>query len=240
MTVESQIPPEPSPAVPPPPAGRTRGCWILAGMLLVLGMLAIYFAYRIAQRVIDAPSNLLAAATEKEEEQLDLSAVVTEVRALARLETARMRVVHMSTIRQSYKLIPDAIAGDQLTLIAEGEVIAGIDLAEITADDVWREDDALVIRLPPPRILVSRIDNRKTRVLNRDTGVLRRGDIHLESRAREAAERGIRNEALRGGVLEVAGKNAEERLAKFLHTLGAETVRFADSSRGVSAPEAEH
>ena len=47
------------------------------------------------------------------EEQIDLGAVVARVRALNRLETASMRVVHVSTITQSYQLVPNALAGDE-------------------------------------------------------------------------------------------------------------------------------
>lgn len=218
----------------PPARGRLLGCWLIAGAIFLLMVFALYLAYRLGKQAIANPPDLVGSVadelTEIEEEQLDLSAVVTEVQELARLETARMRVVHMSTIRQSYKYIPDALAGDELTLVAEGEVIAGIDLREVTRDDVWLgEDGVLTIRLPEARILVSRLDNRKTRVVSRDTGALRKGDVDLESRARENAERGVRNEALRKGILDLAEENAEARLADFLMTLGARQIRFADT-----------
>src|SRR2546428_11962989 len=98
------------------------------------------------------------------EEQIDLGAVVTRVRALNRLETASMRVVHVSTITQSYQLVPNALAGDELTFFAAGDVIAGIDLSQLKQEDVRRDTDGTVIvRLPPPQILVTRIDNRESR-----------------------------------------------------------------------------
>lgn len=234
-------PPE-SPEASPAQRNRGLGCLIAVAALFLLTLIAIFLTYRVAQRAVDNAPDLVGSVadelTRKEEKKIDVSAVVTEVRELARLETAKMRVVHMSTIRQSYKYIPDALAGDELTLVAEGEVIAGIDLRQITRDDVWlAEDGTLTIRLPRAQILVSRIDNRKTRVTSRDTGALRKSDINLESKARENAERGMRNEALRKGILDVAQRNAETRLADFLMTLGAEKLRFTDETKPVENPE---
>src|SRR2546423_1706423 len=177
------------------------------------------------------------AAFTPHEEQIDLGAVVTRVRALNRLETASMRVVHVSTITQSYQLIPNAFAGDELTFFAAGDVIAGIDLSQLKPEDVRRDGDGtIVVRLPPSQVLIARVDNRESKVLNRKTGLLRRADINLESRARQYAEQGIRNEAVNKGILNLASQNAEIKVAELLHTFGFQRVRCeaatASPSRG--------
>jgi hypothetical protein len=170
-------------------------------------------------------------AMKPKEETIDLTALVTRVRDLSRLETASMRVVHVSTVTQSYNLVPNAIAGDELTFLATGDVIAGVDLSQLKPDDAWREPDGtIVLRLPPSQILVSRIDNRESRVISRKTGVLRRADINLESRARQHAEVGVRREAMNKGILPLAAQNAQSKLADFLHTLGVQKVRFVSGS----------
>jgi len=175
----------------------------------------------------EIPRRVEQALTKPQEEQIDLGAVVTRVRDLNRLETAAMRVTHISTITQSYNLVPNAMGGDQLTLFAAGDVIAGVDLSRITRNDVRREaDGSIVMRLPPPEILVSRLDNRETRVIARKTGLFRRADENLESRARMNAEIGIRQEAMKKGILPLAANNAETKLASFIQTLGVKTVRF--------------
>jgi len=160
------------------------------------------------------------------EEQIDLTALVTRVRALNRLETASMRVVHVSTITQSYEFVPNAMAGDELTFLAAGDVIAGIDLSQLKQEDIRRElDGTVVVRLPPSQVLVTRIDNRESRVINRKTGVFRRADMNLESRARQYAELGIRNEAVKKGILPLASQNAEVKVAELLHMFGVQRVR---------------
>jgi len=167
------------------------------------------------------------AAVTPQETVIDLGSVVTRVRALSRLETASMHVVNVSTVTQSYELVPNAIGGDQVTLFAAGDVVAGIDLSQIKDSDVWREPDGTVVmRLPPSQILISRIDNRETHVISRKTGFLRRADTGLEGRARQYAEQQIRNEAFHRGILPMASDNAEAKLAPLLHSLGFAKVRF--------------
>jgi hypothetical protein len=198
-----------------------RSLWVAVpvAVLLVFGAVA-WLIWRDAHRAVEA-------LTTPRENNISLGVVVTRVRDLSRLETAAMHVVHVSTISQSYQLVPDAIGGDELTFFAAGDVIAGVDLSQIHDADVRRDaDGTIVMRLPPPQVLVTRLDNRESRVISRKTGLLRRADIHLESRARQYAEGGIRSEAVRRGILPLASQNAQTKLAAFLHSLGFERVRF--------------
>ena len=169
----------------------------------------------------------VASIGTSHEQIVDLDALVTKVRDLNRLETAAMHVVHISTINQTYEMIPNALAGDELTFFAAGDVIAGVDLSQLKHEDVQHQPDGtIVLHLPPPQILITRLDNRESRVLSRKTGMLRRADVNLETRARQNAESGIRNEALHKGILPLAAQNAEIKLAAILHTLGVQKVRF--------------
>jgi hypothetical protein len=175
----------------------------------------------------EIPRRIEETLTTPKEQEIDLGAVVTRVRDLNRLETAAMRVTHVSTITQSYKLVPNAMAGDELTLFATGDVIAGVDLSRLTQNDIRREPDgSIVMRLPAPEILISRLDNRETRVITRRTGMFRRADDNLESRARQHAEIGIRQEAMKKGILPLAANNAEAKLAAFVQAIGVKRVRF--------------
>jgi hypothetical protein len=144
-----------------------------------------------------------------------------------------MHVIHVGRVSQSYTLVPNALAGDEITFLAAGDVIAGIDLGRLQPQDVWRSPDGTInMRLPPAEVLVVRVDNAQSRVLTRDTGVLRRRDIDLETHARQHAEENIRTEAVNKGVLTMATTTGEKKLAGFLHTLGFEKVRFVNA-RGV-------
>jgi hypothetical protein len=203
---------------------------VAVGVILITTA-GVYMAWRMTRHAMES---VVDRALTPKEQTIDLSALVTQVRSLSRLETASMRVLHISTITQSYELVPDAIAGDKMTFLAAGDVIAGVDLALLNRDDVWKQPDGtIVMRLPRSQILVTRVDNRESRVLDRKTGLLRRADVNLESRARQHAEQEIRNEALRKGILNMASQNAQTKLAEFLHTLGFQKVQFVQEKQVV-------
>jgi len=200
---------------------QTAALLASVGLVILLGIAtaAWYVAHRLEQ--------IATTAVTRKEEMADIGTLVTRVRDLNRLETATMRVASVSTVTQTYDLIPNALAGDELTLYSAGDVIAGVDLSLLKPDDVHREPDGtIVVRLPPPQLLVSRLDNRASHVIQRRTGVFRRADIGMEGRARQYAEQNIRNEAIHRGILQLAQTNAEGRVAELLHTLGAAKVRF--------------
>jgi hypothetical protein len=216
-----------------PPQDRRRRLFsiavvgIAAAVLLAAAVAGVWWSVRRAARQMTTPT----------ETAVDIGDVVTQVREMSRLETAAMHVINVSTITQSYKFVPKSLGNDEITLYAEGDVIAGIDLSRVQQSDVWREPDgALVLRLPDPQVLITRVDNAKTRVMHRNTGLLRRADSGLESRVRLFAEGAIRGDAMRKGILDLASQNGETKLAAFLHTLGFRKVRFV----GTKAPPQRH
>jgi len=203
---------------------QRRTVFFALGALLIAAAIAVtsgYIVWRMARRAV------VEEVFTPKEKTIDLSTLVTQVRELNRLETAAMHVLHIGRITQSYSIVPNAIAGDEITFLAEGDVIAGIDLERLQPSDVWRSPDGTInLRLPPAQILMTRVDNEKSRVLNRKTGALRRADVDLETRARQNAEINIRTKALREGVLVTATASGEKKMAEFLHTVGFEKVRI--------------
>lgn len=194
--------------------------------VLLLGFVAAtgVIVWRIAKRTVTT------AMMKPQEKTVDITALVTQVREMQRLETAAMRVMHVGTVTQTYNMVPNSLGGDEIQFLATGDVIAGIDLAQLKQNDVWRSPDGtLNLRMPPPQILVARVDNNQSRVLSRKTGVLRRADVDLETRARQHAEEYIREEAIRKGILLTASQSGEKKMADFLHTLGFSKVRFVNS-----------
>src|ERR1700753_3177270 len=80
------------------------------------------------------------------ETTVDLDAVVTRIHDLNRLETASMHVIHVSTLSQSYQLVPDTFGGDSITFFAAGDVIAGVDLSQLKPSDVSRPAEGRTVR----------------------------------------------------------------------------------------------
>lgn len=161
--------------------------------------------------------------------------IVREVRSLARLETIQYTVEKVITVESGQGPL-GFLFGDQLLFIAHGVVIGGVDLGQLGPDDVWLDEAGRVyLRLAPAEVFVATLDNEKSYVYHRETGLLTRGDLALESTARQAAEEAIRQAALEDGILEQARINAENYLYRFLRALGFPDVIFSDSGPAATA-----
>ncbi len=155
--------------------------------------------------------------------------IVREVRALARLETIQYSVEKVITAETGQGPF-GFLFGDRLLLVAHGIVIAGVDLSQLGPQDVWFDDAGRIyLRLAQPQVFVAALDNEKSYVYDRETGLLTRGDLNLEAAARQAAEAEIRKAALEDGILRQAQINAENFLFGFLRSLGYPDVIFAEA-----------
>jgi hypothetical protein len=111
-------------------------------------------------------------------------------------------------------------------------VIAGVDLSKLQPSDVTISPEGRVtVILPAAEVFVSRLDNEKSYVYDRDTGLLTKGDVNLESLARQSAEQELRRGALEDGILNIAQSNASNVLDRLLRTL-----RFTDVVIVVATP----
>jgi hypothetical protein len=153
-------------------------------------------------------------------------AVITGIHAFGRLETAQYVLRDIVEMEDAPGNLLERISQDKLLLIAEGEVVAGFDLTKVTEGDIVAIYDTVLLILPEPEILYSRIDNDRTYVYERETGLLRRPDPDLETAARRLAEQQIRDWALERGILDDAEKFGEVYLENFLHSLGFNKIRI--------------
>ena len=151
--------------------------------------------------------------------------ILREVRSLARLETVQYSMEKVITTEVGQGAL-GFLFGDRLLFVAHGEVIAGVDLEKLGADQMWVENGVLMVRLPEAEIFVATLDNQLSYVYDRETGILKRGDVTLESLARKAAEEEIEKAAVADGILDTAQKNAESYLYRLLRQLGFQEVIF--------------
>jgi hypothetical protein len=105
-------------------------------------------------------------------------------------------------------------------------VIAGVDLSKLTAEDIRVVDGMLEVKLPEAEIFVVAIDNGKSYVYDRETGILTKPAMELETLARQSAEEEIRKSALSDGILDQGMLNAEVFLERLLDDLGFDEVIF--------------
>jgi hypothetical protein len=151
--------------------------------------------------------------------------IINQIRPLARLETIQYTVEKVITAEVGQGALAP-LFGDRLLFVGHGYVTAGVDLAKLTSEDLVFKDGQMKVHLPEAEIFVATLDNAKSYVYDRDTGLLRHGDINLETAARQEAENQIRQAALEDGILKQAQANAESFIQSLLNKLGFTQVTF--------------
>jgi hypothetical protein len=151
--------------------------------------------------------------------------VLQQIQQLNRLETCRYN--GEVVVRGEKKgLLPTWLSGDRVLLVGRGEVVAGLDLSTLRAQDVQVRGRALTVHLPATQILHTRLDNRQSVVHERTSGLLSGPDRELDGQVRAEAEEKIRAAALQSGILRTAETNARETLSRQLRQFGFQEVRF--------------
>jgi len=158
--------------------------------------------------------------------RVDQPTVVRQIRALQRVETASYTMDKIISGERENPILPNFLAGDRLLLIAHGEVIAGLDLSKLQPGDVQVHGRSVSIHLPPAEIFTTTIDNAKTRVYSRDTGLFSTPDPNLEGDVRAEAEHQLEAAALQDGILKTAETNARRTVNSVLTSLGFEKVEI--------------
>ena len=121
--------------------------------------------------------------------------------------------------------------GDKLLLVAHGTVVAGIDLGRLEPGDVRIDaQGAVYMVIPAAEVFVATLDNEKSYVYHRETGILAPGTKDLEFAARKAAQEEILKAALEDGILTTALTNGKAYLQRFLMSLGLKNVVFIDAT----------
>lgn len=153
------------------------------------------------------------------EEKTD--SVIEQMQTLSELVTVKY-VVEKVVILDDAKWYGES----RVLLLAHGVVKAGIDLKRLKPGNVVVSGKTISIRLPPPELTDAYLDDRRSRIIDHTTGLLRSFDKDLEQTAREQAVMEVRAAAVQNGILNDATQRAELELALFLHEAGYDQVNF--------------
>ena len=235
-------PPPPAPAPPPvqyiytgaparrsddlPGGGCSRGClWVLgggAGCLIVIVVLvgalvlsaglSIDGFLREISRIFDGGSAQTRSITIP---------TVDRVNRLSTLTTTRYNYANIITTEFDMPQVLRALYGDRLVMIAVGHVQAGIDLSALAPEALAYDDEArtLTLRLPPPRLQECFLDESKTQIVERATGLFAQPATSLDLESRRYALRQFRDMALEDGILAETSENAVLVVRDFLGLL---------------------
>ncbi len=155
---------------------------------------------------------------------LDSPAIVRQIQGLSELVSVKYTVQKVVGLEE--KKTP--LGSEKLLLIVQAEVLAGVNLAEVTPGSLQiLPGDNINLALPPARIFHIVIDDTQTKVWDRQITWWTpwvSPDPDLERQARLSASAAVKQAALDMGILDQARRNAESVIRNLLQTLGAKSV----------------
>lgn len=166
---------------------------------------------------------------------LDTSLIIQQVQTLAQWVTVSYhleKVVVLEDVKWS-----EIFGTSRVLMVAHGVVKAGVDLRQLPPQAVRVDGKSVSMALPPARITDAYLDESRTQVIERSTGLLRMFDKTLESAARQQALEDIKRAARHGGILKEADQKAREQLAHLFHQLGFEHVEFLEPAAFAPRPD---
>jgi len=204
----------------------TTGGVVLIALLFGVGVL------RSGTRFFEGLNGMFNAPQPKP--QVDVrSLIVSQVRGASELTTAVFTMEAVIPTRQDRNLGGYTLGTTTLLYIAYGEVRAGIDLQDLKPDDVQIVNNTIQLKLPPPRILDSKIDVNRSTVYDYDRGFLSLGpDVapQLQMLAQRETLKKIVTAACSNGVLAQANDRSQLVVEKLLNTAGYKQVEVKTQS----------
>lgn len=147
------------------------------------------------------------------------AAVVRQVQTLSQLVTVKY-VMEKVVVYEDVKWFPGG--ENRVLMIAHGIVKAGVDFQKLKPEDIELSGKKVKIRLPNAQITDCYLDDNKTQVVERSTGLLREFDKDLEQTARQIAVDDVRRGARYAGILKDADERARAQIEKLFEQMGLE------------------
>jgi hypothetical protein len=196
-------------------ASESRSRWsgwvmaFLVGLVLLLGGLVLGLWVAVSRAAIPVGRPAWA----------DTATVVREVQGLNQLVTVKY-------VLEKVVLLEDVkwYGGSRLLLIAHGVTKAGVDLSRLEKSDLEVTGTRVRVRLPRAQMFDVYLDDRRTQVVERSTGLLREFDKDLEQEARRHAVDQIRIAARDAGILKEAEERARTQVVEWFRRAGFSEV----------------
>lgn len=155
----------------------------------------------------------------------ELPAVLRQVQAMNQLVTVKYRIQKVVGIEE--QKVP--FGAEKLLLVVQADVLAGIDLGSLSLENFGVKSKQIAVTLPPAKILHVVIDEKQTKVWDRQVTwwtpwVPYNPDF--ERQARLVAIDTVKQNATEMGILNDARRNAEAAIRRLLQSLGFEAVTF--------------
>ena len=229
---------------PYPPTYRSgNGCasavlYLVLGSVAIVLLLLLFGRQLVSSFVPNVPQQVRQLVATPTTTLRDRGGTILQIRNLNRLETQSFSVERVVEAKVERGNPLDLLLSDRLLLIASGDVIAGVDLSKLKDSDVTISSDGktITLRLPPSEIFSKSLNNDRTRVYDRQTGIFAAENKDLETQARSAAEGEILQAACEGGVMQKAADEAKRSVEQFVRLLDFEVVNVIGTPGPCTAP----
>ena len=196
--------------------------WMLSGGALTAALLIGFSQWQWGDRLLAAFNTLINPPQPAPKVDVR-SIMIQKVREASELTTASFTMQAVVPTEQDATLSGFTIGTTKLLYVAYGEVQAGVDLSQLTEQNVQMNDETIQIQLPPPKILNSKIDVTKSQVYDYNRGFLGLGpDVapDLQTKAQQEALQKIVQAACEEGILQKASDRAKFVVTQLLNTAG--------------------
>ena len=154
--------------------------------------------------------------------------IIQQMNAVSELTTSVFVMDTIVPTSSSRKLGNVVLGKTKLLYIARGEVKAGLDLSKIKPNDININDNRIVIKLPSPQILDSKIDVNHSQVYDYDRGFLNLGpDVapQLQIQAQRYTIEQIKKTACQQNILNQANDKAVTLITQLMTNAGYSYVK---------------
>lgn len=204
--------------------GRRRGSGVFFAVILSLIIGATLLGVFVHRARSGWPGKIASAIAGRSLTVVSAPDVIDRIQQLNRLETVKYSLDTVVEGDESNPVLPDALAGDKVLMIVHGSTVAGVDLSQLKPESVQITETAngrnIQLTLPPSQVFQTTVDEQKSRVYSRDTGIFVSADPNLESMTRAKAQAELQQAALSDGILDAATKNARVAVTALLQGLG--------------------
>lgn len=200
--------------------------WMVSGGAIAAALLLGFNNFQLGDRLFSAFNTFITPKSA--EPKVDVrSLVLQQVRESSELTTAAFTMQAVVPTEQDATLGGFVMGKTKLLYIAHGEVKAGVDLSQLTAQSVQVVNDSIQIQLPPAQVLDKKIDVNRSQVYDYNRGMLGLGpDVgpELQALAQQEALKKITAAACEEGLLQKASDRAKFVVTQLMNTAGYKSV----------------
>jgi hypothetical protein len=153
---------------------------------------------------------------------------VERVQALTQLTTTSYNYADVQGGQRDMPAWLAALYGDSVVMVTVGIIEAGIDVSQITEEDIMFDEtsNSLVLNLPAPTLQSCYLDENQSYIVQRDTAAFGVPLANLEDIVRQRALLDYRDRAIEEGILDTARTEAEATMREFLGVIVGEEVNL--------------